>query len=191
MQASTFVSPSDRRLKTDVEIARIIEDHGAAYQNLWNIQPVSFVWRADERADIGLIAQDVQEAVADYPEFANLVRPVSDNSQVYLGVDYSKLSLVALMMAKKNRADLAELPRDGVAGLAALANTVDTNKETLDGLIGLLGDLPALAACPTGPYLVAILKALYEQVRLLTNKVRDAAAPAPPVVAPWPDGAVG
>jgi hypothetical protein len=189
MQATQFVSPSDARLKDDVRLAEI-DDRGA-YEELWNLRPVTFRWKSDNRIDIGLIAQDVQEAVEDYPELASLVRPISDNSNVYLGIDYSKLSLVALMMAKKNYDDIAHLPRDGVAGLAELTGRVDLNTETVDGISDLLGDLPALAVSPGGRTVVAVLKALYEQVRLITIKIRDPAAAAPPAMPIWPDTPAG
>jgi hypothetical protein len=104
VQASTFVSPSDQRLKHDIENAQI---EGADYSELYTLQPRSFKW-PDGRQDIGLIAQEVQETLDGYPELASLVSPINDNSSVYLGVDYSKLSVLTLMMARNQDSRLSE-----------------------------------------------------------------------------------
>jgi hypothetical protein len=101
VQASTFVSPSDEPLKHDIEDATIVEDHASHYEELYALQPRSFKW-PDGREDIGLIAQEVQETLQGYRDLASLVSPINDNSSVYLGVDYSKLSVLTLMMAKHN-----------------------------------------------------------------------------------------
>ncbi len=66
---------SDAALKTDVTPL------SAATNKLLQIQGVTFNWKDDGRADIGVIAQDVQKV---YPQ---LVR----NDKEYLRVDYEKL----------------------------------------------------------------------------------------------------
>jgi len=73
--ATTYNTSSDARLKDVTGQARGLDVINA-------LNPVSYNWKADGKADEGLIAQEVQEIVPN---------AVSQNAEEYYQMDYSKL----------------------------------------------------------------------------------------------------
>jgi hypothetical protein len=177
VQASAHTSPSDARLKTtdvgDLGPAEIREGHGGIYEELWNLQPKTFTWNASGQKDIGFIAQEVQAALAPYPEFSGIVHPVSDDSHVYLGIDYSKLSVPAIMMARNCYAEIQAL------------GTMPAAPMLLQNQIGLAnaptGGVPAVGA----DNLWGLLHSLYVYIRTMKEQLRVFLPPT--VIADLPD----
>jgi hypothetical protein len=110
-QATAFTSPSDCRLKDEFANATVIRGFPSKYTDLYNLQPKTFSWKSDKRRDVCLIAQEVQATLAPYSELKGFVSPISDNGNVSLGVDFSKLSTVNMMLIKDlhQRLDLPDV----------------------------------------------------------------------------------
>ena len=90
MYAPGFITPSDARLKRDVE----------PYRAGGQIDPVRFTWAATGLPDIGVLAQDVWK-----------VEPacVHSTSAGTLGVDYAKLVVVCLAEIQELKSEVREL----------------------------------------------------------------------------------
>jgi hypothetical protein len=147
-------------LKTDLENADKDEGPMAAYEELWNLQPRAFTWRATGQRDIGFIAQEVQAALEDLPEFSGIVHPVSDDSRVYLGIDYSKMSVPAIMMARNCYAEIQAIRALPAAPLV------------LQNQIGI-GNAPAANVPAAGAdNLWGLVHSLYQYVRQLRLLMR-------------------
>jgi hypothetical protein len=88
LQAGVFIYSSDLRLKKDlVPLTNELD-------RLAQLQPYHFKWRKNERADIGVIAQDVQKL---YPELVH----VGNNGK--LGVEYGNLVAPLIQAVKELR----------------------------------------------------------------------------------------
>ena len=82
----------------DLEVVRLTETSALIYKDnvqtldsseaLFNLRPVSFNWKSDNREDIGLVADEVKEV---YPQLVK-----SDAEGNALGVNYSKLTAVLI-----------------------------------------------------------------------------------------------
>jgi hypothetical protein len=157
VQATAFTSPSDARLKRDsVPLSASWQDANGTNRSLYDLAPVSFVWRNNEQLDFGVIAQDVESLLASYQlDRGSGVQPVplvstgSDGSaDIIKTVDYGKLSVLCLAMCRDLHAQIT-----GAApgtNLAALVGTPYQNKpdDVPDDLWGVvrflylkLGDL--------------------------------------------------
>ena len=90
MYAPGFITPSDARLKQDIEPYRL---HGS-------IEPVRFTWEKTGAQDIGVLAQDVWK-----------VEPacVHSTSAGTLGVDYAKLVVVCLAEIQELKSEVRDL----------------------------------------------------------------------------------
>ena len=82
----------------DLEVVRLTETSALIYKDnvqtldssdsIFNLRPVSFNWKSDNREDIGLVADEVKEV---YPQLVK-----SDAEGNALGVNYSKLTAVLI-----------------------------------------------------------------------------------------------
>ena len=82
----------------DLEVIRLTETSALIYKDnvqtldsseaLFNLRPVSFNWKSDNREDIGLVADEVKEV---YPQLVK-----SDAEGNALGVNYSKLTAILI-----------------------------------------------------------------------------------------------
>ena len=82
----------------DLEVIRVTETSALIYKDnvqtlnssdaIFNLRPVSFNWKADNREDLGLVAEEVKEV---YPQLVK-----SDGEGNAIGVNYSKLSSVLI-----------------------------------------------------------------------------------------------
>jgi hypothetical protein len=90
MYAPGFITPSDARLKRDIE----------PYRSRGQIEPVRFTWEKTGEPDIGVLAQDVWK-----------VEPacVHSTSAGTLGVDYAKLVIVCLAELQELKTEVREL----------------------------------------------------------------------------------
>lgn len=91
--ADAFLYWSDKRLKNsiaDLENAK----------NILDIQPVSFIWKVDNKKDIGVIAQEVEKY---FPEF------VKTDTDGYKAVDYSKLVVPLIGVVKEQEKRIKRL----------------------------------------------------------------------------------
>jgi len=83
---------------SDLEVVRLTETSALIYKDnvqtldsseaLFNLRPVSFNWKSDNREDIGLVADEVKEV---YPQLVK-----SDAEGNALGVNYSKLTAILI-----------------------------------------------------------------------------------------------
>ena len=89
----TYSTSSDGRLKDVTGSARGVE-------GINELNPVSYNWKEDGRADEGLIAQEVQEIVPN---------AVSQNSDDYYQMDYSKLVVHLVKGMKEQQAQIEAL----------------------------------------------------------------------------------
>jgi hypothetical protein len=112
-----IVSPSDRRLKTDVE------DLEYGLEEILKLRPVSFSWknRKDDRRYIGFIAQEVQPFISE-------VVNVGDDPAQTLGLRYEKLVPVLVNAVKEQQ------------------KTIDTQQAKIDQLERKVTELENLRA---------------------------------------------
>ena len=94
--STTYVTSSDARLKDVTGEARGLEV-------INELNPVSYNWKADGKADEGLIAQEVQEIVPN---------AVSQNSDDYYQMDYSKLVVHLVKGMKEQQEQIEELKQE-------------------------------------------------------------------------------
>jgi hypothetical protein len=130
------------------------------YAELYDLQPQLFRWKATGQLDVGFIAQELQAALAPYPEFAGIVHPVSDDSRVYLSVDYSKMSVLSFILLKDVIAQLqlnapaAGVPAAGADNLWGLLHSLYQHVRQLRMLmraVVLPTQLPELPDWPAPP----------------------------------------
>ncbi len=97
--ADAFLYVSDARMKQDVTGIENADDI------LTKLQGVRFVWKADGRADIGFIAQEVEKVLPDL---------VHTDSTGMKSVEYGNIIpvLVEGYKSEKSRADLLESRMD-------------------------------------------------------------------------------
>jgi hypothetical protein len=98
--ATSYNTSSDARLKDVTGEARGLDVINA-------LNPVSYNWKADGKADEGLIAQEVQEIVPN---------AVSQNEEEYYQMDYSKL-VVHLVKGMKEQQEQIESLKSEIANL--------------------------------------------------------------------------
>lgn len=96
----------------DLETGRLTETSALIYKDnvstldsaddIYNLRPVSFNWKADNRKDLGLIAEEVKEV---YPQLVK-----SDGEGKAIGVNYSKLTSVLIKAVQdlSNRISILE-----------------------------------------------------------------------------------
>ena len=87
------LSGSSLRYKRD------IKDLVVDPENVLKLSPVSFVWKESGKADIGLIAEDVDGTIKDLATYDAEGKPD--------GVKYNKVPLYLLELAKKQQAEIA------------------------------------------------------------------------------------
>ena len=94
MYADSYVYNSDKRLKEDI---KKLEN----YKDILKIDAVRFNWKKNQKADIGIIAQEVQKY---FPEF------VHKGQDGFLAVDYPKLAvpMLNLLQEQEERLDKQE-----------------------------------------------------------------------------------
>ena len=68
---------------------------------IYNLRPVSFTWKNDQREDLGLVAEEVKNV---YPQLVK-----SDGEGNALGVNYSKLTSVLIKAVQDLSARIAQL----------------------------------------------------------------------------------
>ena len=95
----------------DLETVRVTETSALIYKDnvatldsadaIYNLRPVSFNWKSDNREDIGLVAGEVQE---HYPQLVK-----SDAEGNALGVNYSKLTSVLIKAVQDLSARISSL----------------------------------------------------------------------------------
>ncbi|MFO0110716.1 MAG: tail fiber domain-containing protein [Alphaproteobacteria bacterium] len=116
--ANNFTIPSDARLKHD--ITPIFAGEGLKI--LAGLSPVSFKWNEGNRADIGLIAQEVEKV---------LPAAVSKTNHGFLRVTYDKLILPVIAAVKELQAELEKLAAD-LAGLADRQSALEKRLAALE-----------------------------------------------------------
>tara|TARA_R110000803_G_scaffold91824_1_gene159329 strand:+ start:144 stop:809 length:666 start_codon:yes stop_codon:yes gene_type:complete len=95
----------------DLEVVRLTETSALIYKDnvqtldssdaIFNLRPVSFNWKSDNREDIGLVAGEVKE---HYPQLVK-----SDGDGNALGVNYSKLTAVLIKTVQDLSARISSL----------------------------------------------------------------------------------
>ena len=95
----------------DLEVIRLTETSALIYKDnvqtldsadsIFSLRPVSFNWKADNREDLGLIADEVKEV---YPQLVK-----SDAEGNALGVNYSKLTSVLIKAVQDLSARISSL----------------------------------------------------------------------------------
>jgi hypothetical protein len=95
----------------DLEVIRVTETSALIYKDnvqtlnssdaIFNLRPVSFNWKADNREDLGLVAEEVKEV---YPQLVK-----SDGEGNAIGVNYSKLSSVLIKAVQDLSARITQL----------------------------------------------------------------------------------
>jgi hypothetical protein len=95
----------------DLESVRITETSALIYKDnvatlnsadaIYNLRPVSFNWKADNREDLGLVAEEVKEV---YPQLVK-----SDGDGNAIGVNYSKLTSVLIKAVQDLSARISNL----------------------------------------------------------------------------------
>ena len=97
--AAMIIAKSDERLKQDIEPLSASRDILAGLEQL---RGVTFHWRAspDAPAEVGVIAQEVQKVL---PEV------VHELPSGYLGVDYAKLTVYLIEVAKEQQKQISSL----------------------------------------------------------------------------------
>ena len=93
--ATEFVYSSDERLKNNIRTLQNTKD-------VLNIAPVRFDWKKDERADIGVIAQEVEKY---FPEFVNT------GEDGFKAVNYPKLVVPLIGAVKEQQKKIDELEK--------------------------------------------------------------------------------
>jgi len=92
---------SDRRLKENIELFKL--KHQDVTSKLNQIEPVYYEWKDKkthgEGVHLGVIAQDVQE---EFPEL------IMTDSEGYLSVDYSRLSVILLQAVKNQQSQIQQ-----------------------------------------------------------------------------------
>jgi hypothetical protein len=95
--AASYTCPCDLRLKKDIKPLNSVLD------KVLKLNPVYFTWNEKSpyagKKDIGIIAQEIKKY---FPEI------VSTDDRGYLGVDYSKLSIVAISAIKEQQKIIEE-----------------------------------------------------------------------------------
>lgn len=92
--ASSFLYSSDKSLKTNIQPLQ------NPLENVQKLQGVSFNWKESGKADIGLIAQDVEKV---FPEL------VSTNSNGIKSVEYGNIVAVLIESIKEQQKQIDEL----------------------------------------------------------------------------------
>lgn len=100
--ADNFTIPSDARLKHDITPVFL----GEGLEILAGLNPVSFKWNEGNRADIGLIAQEVEKV---------LPTAVSKTNSGFLRVAYDKLILPVIVAVRELAAKFEKLSADFTA----------------------------------------------------------------------------
>jgi hypothetical protein len=114
-----IVSPSDRRLKTDVE------DLGYGLEEILKLRPVSFSWknRKDDGRYVGFIAQEVQPVISE-------VVNVGDDPDQTLGLRYEKLVPVLVNAVKEQQKTIDDLRAELAQMKVVLQQLVDKSDDT-------------------------------------------------------------
>jgi hypothetical protein len=109
MDRTGFHSPSDRRLKENIEDI----DGDIAL----NLKPVSFNYRNDKRKKkrYGFIAQDVKEVLP------SIVKKDEENWPHYYSLQYTELIAPTLALAQRNAKKIEELEKE-IADLKEIIN---------------------------------------------------------------------
>jgi hypothetical protein len=112
----TLATPSSPLTATsgsidDLETVRVTETSALIYKDnvatldsadaIYNLRPVSFNWKADNREDLGLVAEEVKEV---YPQLVK-----SDGEGNAIGVNYSKLTSVLIKAVQDLSARISNL----------------------------------------------------------------------------------
>lgn len=98
--ATAYDTSSDARLKDVTGSARGLDV-------INNLNPVAYNWKADGKADEGLIAQEVEELVPN---------AVNENEDGYYQMDYSKL-VTHLVKGMQEQQEQIELLKSEIANL--------------------------------------------------------------------------
>ncbi len=94
VKAHSLVTYSDETLKTN------IQPLDSALDKVTKLQGVSYDWKSDGSADVGFIAQDVQNVV---PQI------VYGNQDGEFALDYSKLTSILVEAVKEQQAQINDL----------------------------------------------------------------------------------
>lgn len=94
VRAPAYLHNSDARLKENIEPIGLDD----ARENLARLRPVSYAWKADGKAAMGFIAQDVQEI---YPNM------VSADSEGMLSVEYTQMIAPMLVVLNEVEQELS------------------------------------------------------------------------------------
>ena len=104
--SSAFIYSSDERLKTNIQNL----NPQTSLENILNLQGVSFNWKANDRADIGVIAQDVEKV---FPQIVS-----TDPNTGLKAVEYGNLVAPLIEAVKAEQAEITALQTE-VAALKA------------------------------------------------------------------------
>jgi len=95
----------------DLSVTRITETSALAYKTeiedlnndkkVYQLRPVNFKWKEDQRKDVGLIAEEV---VKLYPELVK-----SDGEGNALGINYSKLTAILVKTVQEQNSRIEKL----------------------------------------------------------------------------------
>jgi len=126
--ATAYNTSSDARLKDVTGSARGLDV-------INNLNPVSYNWKADGKADEGLIAQEVEELVPN---------AVNQNEDGYYQMDYSKLVTHLIKGMQEQQKQIEQLKKDShspkgledMNGYSDLINTIKTLQAEISILKG-------------------------------------------------------
>ena len=88
---------------SSLRLKRNVRPYRQGLDIVQRLRPISFIWKADGRADYGLGAEDVARVA---PELA-----FTDNQGEPLGIKYEKLSLLLINAVQELRAENRALRR--------------------------------------------------------------------------------
>ena len=114
LTCTALTQTSDRAIKSNIAPANLEE-----LQHIFDAVEVQTYTRTDGVAGsrVGMIAQDVQAAIAGGSLLQNLVNPVYSDKAPLLGIDYSRLAATVLWGALKNQQRRIDELIDRVAAL--------------------------------------------------------------------------